>query len=534
MLRKAQSVVVLILFPSLAEAPVLDADICIVGAGAAGIAMAVSLIGTKQQVCLLESGGLEPDQATQSLAEGESVGLPWGTGLATARSRFFGGTTNQWPGGCVPLDAMDFQERSWVPYSGWPICRADLDPWYACARALLRVSDVPPGWREPVSDVPPFAFDPERLVHCKLATSQALRLGKEHRSALARAENVRVLLRANLTSLETNPSADAVLEARIRSLDGRSGRVRARNFVLACGGIENARLLLLSDSVVRQGLGNQHDLVGRFFMDHPTGKLGTVASRSPDRLSAPYNRQVVVPGVPRPGEICVSSSAQRKERLLNARVRPQDYEVEDAIPDGVRAARQLNAELRRGQWRGELPQLAWRMGADVGQIVSAAWRRLCGRPAVPNHRIDLEGFFEQAPNPDSRITLSPVRDAIGLRRVQLDWRLTDLDRRTYRAAAGIFSSELTRLELGELQLEPWLRCAPVGDPCVAGTAHHMGTTRMADDPRRGVVDRNCRVHGMHNLYVAGSSVFPTGGWALPTFTIVALALRLADHLQQNP
>ena len=156
-----------------------------------------------------------------------------------------------------------------------------------------------------------------------------------------------------------------------------------------------------------------------------------------------------------------------------------------------------------------------------------------GRPAVTGHRIEFQGFFEQAPNPDSRVTLGDRIDALGQREVRLDWRLTDLDRHTYEVAAMSFAAELARLGLGRIQLDPWLR--PGGSPFegMGGAAHHMGTTRMSDDPATGVVDADCRVHGIDNLYVAGSSVFPTGGWAFPTFTIVALALRLADRLQQQ-
>jgi choline dehydrogenase-like flavoprotein len=139
---------------------------------------------------------------------------------------------------------------------------------------------------------------------------------------------------------------------------------------------------------------------------------------------------------------------------------------------------------------------------------------------------------EQAPNPDSRVMLDPERDVLGQRKVCIDWRLTELDRHTYRTAAHLFGEELARACGGRFQAEPWVDAGDGTPPRVQGTAHHLGTTRMADDPRLGVVDRQCRVHGVDNLHIAGSSVFPTGGWAFPTFTIVALSLRLADRLQK--
>nr|WP_294565253.1 GMC family oxidoreductase [uncultured Rhodopila sp.] len=170
------------------------------------------------------------------------------------------------------------------------------------------------------------------------------------------------------------------------------------------------------------------------------------------------------------------------------------------------------------------------MAADIEDLVPGIYRRLLGKPVIKSHRIDFEGFFEQAPNPESRIGLADTLDALGQRRVRLDWRLTELDIRTYRAAADIFAAELARLELGRVQLDPWLRPGVNVTPEVWGMAHHLGTTRMAEDPRNGVVDRDCKVHGIDNLYVAGGSVFPAGGWAFPTLTIIALALRLTDHV----
>ena len=520
-------------FRAAAEDALIEADVCIVGAGAAGITVALSLIGTRHQICVLESGGLEFEPETQALYEGEALGVPWGTALETSRLRFFGGTTNHWGGGCIPLDEMDFHERPWIANSGWPISRSDLDPWYQRARPLLHVSDTPFDDQGVLArNAPPFSFDPGKFIHRYALDSKKPRLGAVYRHELGHADNVQVLLHANLIEFATSESANAVSEARIRTLDGKAGRVRARYFVLACGGIENARLLLLSNSVIPQGLGNSYDLVGRFFMDHPSGKLGTITSQAPARLADPYNRQVQAPGVPHPGEISLSRTIQEREGLLNGRVRPQDYE--DTPPDGISAFRQLQAAVRQGgHFPGEFASYIWRMASDFGDVAPGIYRRLLGQPVVKSHRIDFEGFFEQAPNPDSRVSLADTLDRLGQRQVRLDWRLTDIDKRTYRATADIFGAELARLGLGRVQLDPWLRSGASGNPEVWGTAHHLGTTRMSDSPRKGVVDPDCRVHGVDNLYIVGGSVFPTGGWAFPTFTIVALALRLTDHLEHR-
>jgi choline dehydrogenase-like flavoprotein len=176
-------------------------------------------------------------------------------------------------------------------------------------------------------------------------------------------------------------------------------------------------------------------------------------------------------------------------------------------------------------------RLALQVGLGAGDIVKALGRKIAVRPTVQSRHVELHGFFEQAPNPASRITLSRERDVLGQPKAVVDWQLTALDRHTYRTAATLFGTELARACGGSFQIESWL--SEDGAAQVHGTAHHMGTTRMADDSRYGVVDRHCRVHGVANLHVAGSSVFPTGGWAFPTFTIVALSLRLAEQLRNH-
>lgn len=534
----------------------LDADICIVGAGAAGIAMARTFIGTSLRICLLESGGPGGELRNQALYEGDSIGSPPFDSISS-RMRVFGGSCNLWGGGCMPLSTLDMSPRDWVPHSGWPLSPADLAPYYQRARTFCGIEDhALDGDRflaAPARSPLPFASG--TLVNRIFVRSPVL-FGRTYRSELERAPNLTVLLHANLLELETTPDGGAVHQARIGSLAGRRGTVRARHYVLACGGIENARLLLLSDSTVSGGLGNRHDLVGRYFMDHPSGKLGTLYSRKADRLARPYNRlhgKGVAPPFP---EIGLSEQAQCAHRMLNARVHP--FAVEGRVSRGLHALRNLRATLRKpsmdenarlearlcAAMRSEaapaaaahapatpsLGKLALQLGFGMGDVAHALGRKLADKPAVRTSHIDLVGYFEQAPNPHSRIGLSTERDALGQRKICIDWRLTDLDHHTFRTSARLFGGELARACGGRFEPEPWLS-GTEGMPQVHGTAHHLGTTRMADDPCLGVVDRHCRVHGMDNLHVAGSSVFPTGGWAFPTFTIVAMSLRLADRLQ---
>lgn len=527
----------------------LEVDLCVVGAGPAGIAIARSFIGTAVSVCVLESGGLDGEPDTQALYGGTSVGtLPFDP--ATCRARAFGGSGNVWGGGCIPLGASDLVRREWVPHSGWPFPYADLEPYYRQALAVCGIERnvFRPGSFDTPPARPPPEFDAARLVNRNFVLSPVF-FGEAYRQELAQAANITVMLHANLLELETDDAAATVRVARFGSLDGRRGVVRARNYVLACGAIENARLLLLSDSVARQGLGNDRDLVGRFFMDHPSGKLGELAAEHPNPVCRAYDRTGGKGPAPAFPELCLADEATQAHRILAGRVRP--VAVEAQVPAGVQALRGLRAALRTpsrdealegqitagamaGGGRGVAPgvgRLALRLGLGLGDVARAIGRRLVGEPVVRTDHVDVVGFFEQAPNRDSRITLWRGTDALGQRKVCVDWRLTALDWHTYRTTAQIAGDELARACNGRFRPASWLAPGCEATSPLRGTSHHLGTTRMSDDPRAGVVDRHCKVHGVDNLYVVGSSVFPAGGWAFPTFTIVALGLRLAAHLQ---
>ena len=535
----------------------IEADLCIIGAGAAGIAIARTFIGTSVSVCLIESGGLAGENSSQALYEGLSIGRP-AFDSANSRMRIFGGSCTLWGGGCITLSKQDLSHRDWVPNSGWPISYDELEPYYARARSYCQIEshDFSDGsFLTPLSR-PAIPFNDGTLVNQVFARSPIL-FGQAYRDELGQAPNITVLLHANLLELQATADGSSVDHVRIATLAGRQGQVRARHYVLACGGIENARLLLMSDSVAPNGLGNDHDLVGRYFMDHPSGTMGSVHTDTPERLTQPYDRNLGKGPAPSFPEIGLSGEFQKDRRVLSGRVHP--FAVEDAVPKGIQALRNLRATLRppaqdegsvlerrlcaamkNGPSNGDdglasaegIGKLALRLGLGVGDIVRAMAQKLADKPTVRSNRVELIGYFEQAPNPDSRITLGNERDALGQRKVCVDWQLTSLDTQTYHTAAVLFGTELARACDGRFELAPWLAAGDHGMPEVHGTAHHLGTTRMSDDPSHGVVDRQCRVHGIDNLHIAGSSVFPTGGWAFPTFTIAALSLRLADSLRK--
>jgi choline dehydrogenase-like flavoprotein len=472
---------------------VIECDVCIVGAGAAGITIARELSRQRMQVVLLESGGLTPDARTQSLSAGEVAGRRYFE-LDAARSRCFGGTTNVWTGECRPLDAQDFEPRDWVPDSGWPFGLDELLPFYVKAQSVCELGPygyTADDWR--VHGVRPLAIDGGRIRSDVFHYSPPTRFGEVYRDELRHAPNVVTYLWANAVDLETPDSARRVNAVKVACLTGTSFRVSSRAFVLATGGIENARLLLLSDRVQAAGLGNGHDLVGRYFMEHIY--LDAAAElRTPTPISEFYTSAHHVDGRRVRGILALSPDVRRREQLSN-----YCAVIVEPRPSMLARLRHAVASARTG---GAL------------------------------RTYEVKNVMEQVPNPDSRVTLGTDRDRLGCRRPRLDWRLSALDKSTAHRAHAILGEDLARSGIGEMRSAMGREEDPLPSS-VRGARHHMGTTRMHTDPRRGVVDADCRVHDVANLYVAGSSVFPTGGAANPTLTIVALALRLAGHLENR-
>jgi choline dehydrogenase-like flavoprotein len=511
----------------------LETDLCVIGGGAAGITLARSLAGTPIDVLLLESGGLEQDPVGQALYRGESVGLLPSSALEACRLRYFGGTTNHWGGWCAPLEGTDFERRTWVPASGWPIERRELERYYESAQqlcGLARFDYDTRSWFSASPGLPDFA--PEKVVTRMWQISDPpVRFGSRYRDELERAGNVTTVLGANVSRLETTGNGRLVSTARIQTLTGRSQVVRARRFVLACGAIENARLLLLSDGVERDGVGNRRGLVGRFFMQHPHVPTATIHATGPRELASAFRRRDRE-GVGLRPCLCPGVAAQRRERILGCSM---SLEHELDRESGYVAVREIGRSLRDGEVPDTFGADVLDVLADLGGAAESLGDGIRGEFEPPVSGVSVYTRSEQAPDPDSRISLGERRDALGAREVEMDWRLSELDRRTIRVAHRLLAEELGRLGLGQVQLAEWLGRedgeGPSWPDALHSGCHHMGTTRMADDPGRGVVDSDARVHGVANLYIAGSSVFPTSGWANPTLTLVALTLRLAEHLR---
>ena len=510
----------------------LDFDICIVGGGAAGITLALELESTGARIGLLEAGGLRYEPNSQSLLDGEVTGNPYPP-LTDTRFAALGGSTKVWAGWCRPLDATDFEARPWVANSGWPFGADEMQPYYGRAQAICRLGDFEydagaweargSGKRLPLSDL-------------DIATSvfhvNMLDFGSAYGAALQSSKNVHVVLHA--VALRLRPaSPDAAVDCvEGAALNGRRFEVRARTFVLATGGIENARILMLSGESPGRSLGNAHGLVGRYFSDHPFLTPGTfVAESPPPSLAFYFPTPVRAGGAQVRAAISFGREALARERLLNGAIFFRHaYEAEPVFqtPE-VRALLSLWEPLRgRGAPGHQLRDLRTALRSP-SRVARALWRRAIG-PRGHATRWPVRTFFECESRESNRVLLADRRDAFGRPLPRIEWRLGELDLLSIQQGWRKLDGALRHARLGRLE-------TPLGDDPEAwraaseGGKHHMGTTRMHGDPSRGVVDANGRVHGISNLYVAGSSVFPTPGFANPTLTIVALAARLAMHLR---
>lgn len=523
----------------------LTADICLIGAGAAGITIARELAGTALRVCLVEGGGMQYEyEDSQSLYAGDSVGAP--VALEAGRLRYFGGTTNHWSGRCAPLDEIDFRRRDWIPHSGWPIDRAELDPYYARA---CKVAGFSSSWRSDADTLSYLkialpAINEERLrpflwhFTPGIQDDTAWRWAIAYRSILQESSNIQTLLHANFAGFSTEKNRTHVRSMKVKSLNGASAEISAKKYVLCCGGIENARVLLLGAEQNAGGFGNDNDLVGRYFMQHSRGASGLIVSAERlSRVQEQFNILHGADGLDVQIGLTWAPQTQEKERLLNCSAVLQYQGDPDS---GVTAAQDIWRSLLTGHWDPDIGDKVGIIAGDFGAVAQGVERRLSsghslvyeGSAGIPSRSAIILLDLEQAPDPESRVSLAPERDALGMRRVQANWRLGELERRTAATFTSYIAAEFARLGIGRCRVDPWLQDdrIPMTD-ALQETYHYIGTTRMADDRREGVVDRDCAVHGMDNLYVAGSSVFPTAGQANPTLTIVALALRLADRLK---
>lgn len=512
----------------------LTADICIVGTGPAGLAIARELSGSGCRVLMIESGDRTPTPEAAALDEIENAGARRQLDQALVRTRAFGGTSWVWNGRCIPLEPSDFEARSWVPRSGWPLEWRELAPYFA--RAAEQLGLLPVNYdaeldRSLPDSLPPRASDEPLRSFCwqySIDESDPSTASRSARSfERSNPANVTVLVNATATELRLDASGARPESLQLRSLSGKRGQVRAPVFVLCTGGIETPRLLLASRGVVPQGVGNQHDLVGRYLLDHPRCTLAEIPLPEGQRVRRAFMMQrrdgdgrarLYVRG------LALSDDIKRRERLTSCAAWVSEVHAPD---DPWTALKRLTgrADARASRLR-DVVALARQPLMAAAQIHRKV---ITGRPVVHKvERLDVLCDVEQAPDPASRITLAERCDALGMPLARVAWRIGALERRTVQRFGELLVDAFRRMNLPEPRVRREL-----GEDAFIDVAHPAGTTRMASDPHHGVVDHACAVHGVEGLFIASTSVFPTNGHANPTLTLVALALRLADHIKHR-
>jgi choline dehydrogenase-like flavoprotein len=506
-----------------------------VGSGPAGSTLAQELSNTGIQVTMLESGGRERDADTDTLNDIENVGRARVEDQWAVRNRILGGSSHTWGGRCAGFDDIDFEERSWVSGSGWPIAMEDMEPFLDRSAAHLGLA-IGSGFSDhrfwdiaertaPSSEVDPtlllpffwqFSRDPAGAY-----PFEYMRFGRHLPGRLG--PNLTLMTGATASRVLTIGSQAGVQGVEFATHDGRRHTISAPAVVLCAGGIENARILLNSATGTHPGPGNEHDQVGRYLMDHLRGPAAVFDLPGSQDLQRRFGRYNVRNHFFRAG-LRLSPDVQRSEGLLNCAAWLGEVLAPDDPWDALR---------RFAARRPQLPQDAANLVKNSPLLLRGLRDYFGSRNGLPRklRELTLETMCEQVPDADSRVTLSERRDRLGMRLPKVDWRSHSQEARTMHRMAELVSAELGRIGLPKPILADWV-CdrAPIPESFV-DVAHPTGTTRMSSDPSRGVVDADCKVHGVEGLFVSGSSVFPTAGHCNPTQMIVAMAVRLADHLK---
>ena len=528
----------------------LETHVCIIGAGPVGLTIAREFANQNFQVSLLESGGFEFDPEVQSLSEGTAIGDPYPV-ISSTRLRQFGGTSHTWEGQngykeygfrCLPLDEIDFEQRDWLPYSGWPFNKSHLDPFYERAQKVCQIGPYtykPEDWEDSRAVQLPFKSD--RIGTSMSQYAPRYPFTKEYPQQIKQTPNITTIIYATVVEIVTDDSNQTVTRLRIAASKDKQVWLNAKIFILATGGFENARLLLASNKQQTSGLGNQNDVVGRYFMDRPILSCSLI----------PYNHKLLeqtalydiyrTKGIPVMARVRLSEDLMRREHILNNGAqlfpRPQERQRKATL-----ALRSLLAKTRDRQSLSDITKNLITALSGTDYLVAAGfWAAIRKIPSfrrgdwsyLPYEKMRFSKFeifyqIEQAPDPNNRVILGAERDFLGQNKVEVHWKLNPIDIENAVRVQEIWAEEFDKAGLGKLQFakkrEDWKFEN-------LAMHHHIGSTRINNDPKQGVVDANCKVHGISNLFVAGSSVFPTAGYSNPTLTILALSLRLADHVK---
>ena len=531
----------------------ISTDICIVGAGAAGITIALKLAEAGVAVVLLESGGLNEENDTQALYQGQVVDEKLHSPVDKYRQRRFGGSTTIWGGRCMPFDPIDFEKRDYIAESGWPINYQDVAQYYPEASKLCEIGEpnfkINNAQENAPNIIKGFSSDiisTQSIEKFSCPTNFAQRYG--HR--LESNANVTVILHSNCTAIELTEDGKSVSYLQVKTLKNTSFKVSAKKFIIAMGGLETPRLLLASCSVNKAGVGNEHDVVGRYYMCHMAGNIGEVKLNG--SVHEVYHNYFLSPdGIYSRRRLSLYEDIQKEQKIGNMIARLHFPRISDPIHKiGVLSSLYIVKNLISYEYGkrlndGSIKPLEYIKHlfniitdpVDITKfLIHWITKRTFAARKFPsiilsnrNNLFSFDVHGEQEPNVNSRVSLIDATDPLGMPQIKVDWHYTKNDILTVKRTLDIFAAEFERKNIGTVYYdeskieEELLRFGAYG-------GHHIGTARMGNDVKNSVVDANCKVHGVSNLFIAGSSVFPTSSQANPTLTIVAMSLRLADHL----
>ncbi len=467
----------------------VDAQVCIIGAGAAGITLALNFEKLGVKTVLLEGGGLNyPDKESLDLYDAKLADKSYP--VAASRLRYFGGSTNHWGGWSRELDEFDFSKKAYFDVPGWPIQKSELTGYYAQAADICEIPNYKKfhtGYFSRNVKQGLLDWEHEGFNNKFFIFSPPTRFGNVYLDAIKKSPYVKTYLHANARKLITKGRQIKGVEA--VSLTGKTLTVNAQKTILAMGGLENPRFMLNnSNSSFPQGVGNQNDWVGRCFMDHPGFR--PINLLLPQKLLYKRHQFEQAPIMP---VISMTKNTLLNEQLNNFCL------LLTRIKD-------------EANWPSSYGDNPWFLNKASG---------------YGQYRAQF--IFEPSPCCDSRVTLSNEKDTLGQRKLKLDWRFNERDFRSLETVIEKLITELGARGLGRVQWYKHFEPKTIAD--IGGGMHHAGTTRMAASASEGVVDKNCKVFGCDGLYVAGNSVFSHVGFSNPTLTIVALALRLTEHIK---
>lgn len=503
----------------------INADVCVIGAGAAGIAIAREFVNTEISIALIEAGGMQITDEMQSLYGAEVGGLPHG-GVKDGRARVFGGTTTLWAGQALPLHETDFAYRPWVPHSGWPLSKEILDPYYRRAERVMKLPHSTYGknsWEGPLPNLR--HLESESLETRFSMFTHSPNFSSLYYKQLHTCENISILIESPLVDIVLSDSEDAVESVTLRHRTGRIISVKSSFFVLCCGGIETPRLLLAS---IGRKIGG-YNVLGKFFNEHLHVHI-PVKPYSTKKLSHFFESRRSKEGIYYP-KVVADKRFQSDKEILNIGadlIYKEDKRIYlDYIKDSI-------YNMKGGEI-GKATKNIFKAAGEPAYVAKSVYRyavkkrKLGEGLGTPHFSVQSECV----PLSESRIELLDQVDRTGLPQMRLVWKLSKHELQSIRVFCAELDALLKVHRIGTLDLS-YLPDSddPAGwEDVIHDSYHHMGATRMSESAESGVVDSDCRVHGLSNLFVASSSTFPTGGFSNPTLTILALSLRLADHLK---